>query len=307
MRAPWAPVLAVAVVGAGANLSGCANSDPTAAPGAFDPDTIVVGTANFPESEIIGQLWARVLRDAGFKVEMSSQIGAREVYLGALESGDIDIVPEYTGNLAQYYDADVPENADADEVYAALIAGLPEGLTAGEKSPAESKDAYRVTRKTAEEEGIRSLADLGKLDRVRVAGNPELAERPFGPAGLEATYDLPADSVELKPISDGGGPLTISSLAEGEVDIADIYTTSPVFDRSENEVDVVTLEDPKNLILSQNLTPIYRADELPAGAIEALDDFNAGLTTDDLKQMNVRNVGEEKAEPEIIADDFLHD
>ena len=271
----------VCAVVAAVTLSGCANADPTAAPGAFDPDTIVVGTANFPESEIIGQLWARVLRDAGFNVEMSSQIGAREVYL----------------------DADVPDQPSSDDVYRSLEAALPDDLAAGAASPAESKDAFRITRKVAEDKGVTSLADLQKLGDVTMAGNPEITERPLGPEGLAQAYGL--GSVDLKPISDGGGPLTISSLVEGEVDIADVYTTSPVFDRSGSEADLVTLDDPKNLIISQNLTPIYRAGSLPDGAVEALDRFNAELTTDDLKEMNVRNVGAEKAEPEVIAADFL--
>ena len=293
----------VCAVVAAVTLSGCANADPTAAPGAFDPDTIVVGTANFPESEIIGQLWARVLRDAGFNVEMSSQIGAREVYLGALQAGEVDVVPEYTGNLAQYFDADVPDQPSSDDVYRSLEAALPDDLAAGAASPAESKDAFRITRKVAEDKGVTSLADLQKLGDVTMAGHPEITERPFGPEGLAQAYGL--GSVDLKPISDGGGPLTISSLVEGEVDIADVYTTSPVFDRSGSEADLVTLDDPKNLIISQNLTPIYRAGSLPDGAVEALDRFNAELTTDDLKEMNVRNVGAEKAEPEVIAADFL--
>lgn len=290
-------------------LTACgANQDPTATdaggPGG-DTDTIVIGTANFPESEIIGQLWAEVLKDAGFDVEINSGIGSREVYMQAMEEGTIDLVPEYTGNLAAFYGADLEPGADADTVADQVTGVLPDGLAAGVPAPAESKDSYTVTKDTADEHGLTTIGDLAKLDQVTIAANPEFAERPYGPQGLTDVYGVPADKITLNPISDGGGPLTIAALVSGEADVANVYTTSPVLDQSGNEVDAVRLEDPENLIAAQNVLPIYRADQLPAEAIAALDDFNANLTTDDLVAMNLRNIGEEKAEAPVIATDFF--
>jgi len=230
---------------------------------AADEDTIVIGTANFPESEIIGQVWAAALEDAGFDVEVSSAIGSREVYLRALEEGSIDIVPEYTGNLAQFYEADLAAGASSDDVFAALEGVLPEGITAGEYAEGESKDSYRVTRDLADEHDLSTLADLNNLDQVRVAGNPELAERPYGPPGLTDVYGVDAAKITMVPISDGGGPLTVAALTEGTAEVANIYTTSPSLDSEGNEVDLVTLEDPEGMILPQNVLPLMRAGDVP--------------------------------------------
>ena len=272
---------------------------------AADEDTIVIGTANFPESEIIGQVWAAALEDAGFEVEVSSAIGSREVYLRALEEGSIDIVPEYTGNLAQFYEAELSAGATSDDVFTALEGVLPEGITAGDYAEGESKDSYRVTRELADEHDLSTLADLGNLDQVRVAGNPELAERPYGPPGLTDVYGVDAAKITMVPISDGGGPLTVAALTEGTAEVANIYTTSPSLDSEGNEVDLVTLEDPEGMILPQNVLPLMRADDVPQDAIDVITGVNEHITTDALVAMNLRNIGEEKAEPPVIARDFV--
>lgn len=291
-------------------LSACgANNDPTDTASDNGADggtqTITIGTANFPESEIIGQIYAGVLEEAGFDVEISSGIGSREVYMQALEDGDVDIVPEYTGNLAQFYGAELAPGADSQDVYRSLNDVLPQTLAAGNYAEAESKDSYTVTKDKANEFGLATLEDLSKLDRIVIAANPELAQRPYGPQGLADTYGADESKIELNAISDGGGPLTVASLLSDESTVANIYTTSPVLDQEGNEVDVVRLEDTKNLISAQNVLPVYRAHDVPEEAIAALDELSDQLTTEDLIAMNKRNIGEEKAEPPVIAADYV--
>lgn len=309
-RSPRAPLAVAALAATGLTVTACATEDPLAtdqAGGGGDggADTITIGTANFPESEIIGQVWAEALREAGFNVEVTSGIGSREVYLSALENGEVDIVPEYTGNLSQFYGADIEQGADAEAVYTEVENALPEGLEAGDYAPAESKDAYMVTPEVAEQYDLTTLYDLSAIDSIVLAGNPELAERPYGPQGLDEVYNVPADSITMNPISDGGGPLTVAALLQGEATVADIYTTSPHLDSNGNEVELVKLEDPENMILPQNILPIYTAGGVPQEALDALAAINRDLTTEDLTEMNLRNVGNEKAEPSVIATDYI--
>ena len=301
---PITPALLAAAV---LTLTACANEDPTApADNATDADgqTVTIGTANFPESEIIGQIWAQALRDAGYEVTVKSGIGSREVYLSALEDGAINVVPEYAGNLTQFY-GQLEQGADESAVRETLASVLPDSLEAGDFSPAESKDAYRVTRETADANGLSSIADLAKLDTVTIAAPPEFAERPYGPKGLSDVYGIDASKVTVTPISDGGGPLTVAALVQGTANVANIFTTSPALLDTGEEADLVILDDPENLIPPQNVVPVVRSGQLPDGALDVINDIDAKLTTQDLVEMNLRNVGEERAEPAQIAQDWV--
>lgn len=288
-------------------VAGCSTKDPLDTSQDRDgssEQTISLGTANFPESEIIGQIWASALRDAGYDVDVKSGIGSREVYLQALEEGTIDIVPEYAGNLTQFY-GELPQGADEDDVRAALTDALPDNFEAGAFSPAESKDSYRVTRAAAEEYGLVTISDLDKLDDITIAAPPEFAERPYGPQGLTDIYGIDADKITVSPISDGGGPLTVAALVEGAANTANIFTTSPALLSDGSEADLVTLDDPERLIPPQNVVPVVRAGALPEGALDVINSTNEMLTTQDLVEMNLRNVGEEHAEPAAIAKDWM--
>lgn len=224
--------------------------------------------------------------------------------MSALEEGSIQIVPDYAGNLAAFFD-DLPEGADEQAVRDALERSLPDSLAVGEFSPAQSADAYRVTARTAEEKGIRTIADLDKLDRITVAAPPEFAERRYGPPGLTSVYGIDADKIRVKPISDAGGPLTVQALVEGAADTANIFTTSPAVTGRGDKPDLVILEDPQHLIPPQNIVPLVRAGQLPQGALDVINAVNAKLTTQDLVDMNIRNVGDERAEPAVIAIEWV--
>jgi osmoprotectant transport system substrate-binding protein len=218
------------------------------------------------------------------------------VYLKALEEGSIDLIPEYTGNLLAAYDPDATATS-SDEVYAALGDALPEGFEVLDESPAEDKDSYNVTKEYSEAEGVTSLADLeGKT--VRVGGGAVLGEREYGIPGLTDVYGVDAS---LVTIEDQGGPNTVKALLDGQVDIANIYSTTP----SILDNDFVTLEDPENLIKAQNVVPLVKTSKMDADITSVLDEVSAALTTEDLTEMNRRNQGDEKAEPKAIAADWL--
>jgi osmoprotectant transport system substrate-binding protein len=304
--------LGLLAAGAALTLAACSSSDPITGEGGGDGNSddgsgdstsIAIGSAGFAESEIIAEIYAQALEANGYTVERTMQIGQRDAYIAALEDGSIDLVPDYTGNLLQFYDAG-NEAVSSDEVYSALGDVLPEGYEVLDQAAAEDKDSYNVTKDFAEQYGLASLADLVKVEEpLIIGGNPELAERPYGPTGLQEIYGVPADSIQFEPISDSGGPLTVQALIDGTVNIADIYTTTPAI--ADNEF--VTLEDPENMILPQNVVPLITSEKATDEVVEILDAVSAELTTEDLIELNGRNQGDEKASPDTLAGDWLAD
>ena len=298
----------VGIAAAAALLAGCSNADPMADPTTGDTtdgetaasSTVRVGSAGFPEAEIIAELYAQALEADGVTVERNMQIGSRETYIKALEDGSVDLLPEYTGNLLQFYDADATAQT-AEDVLSALREQAPEDVRVLEPSSAENKDSYVVTSDFSTENGITSLADLASFDgTLRLAANPELPERPYGPKGLTEIYGVPADNIDFTPIDDGGGPLTVQALEDGDVDMVDLYSTTPAI----IEKNFVVLEDPENMIVSQQVFPLV-SDRVPESADERLNAVSDALTTEDLIAMNARNQGDEKASPSTIAADWL--
>ncbi|MCZ0858492.1 ABC transporter substrate-binding protein [Actinomyces israelii] len=278
---------------------------------------IVVGSQQYFSNEIIAELYAQILEEAGYTVTRTYQIGQREIYLPQLESGDIDVIPEYGGNLLQYYtskdqattgasaeaptgtvsDAGTGTAADADSVRAELLAVLPGGLTILASAEATDQDTYTVTRQAADAHGLTSIADLAKLGRtVMVAANSELSTRPYGPSGLKSAYGVDA---KVEPVEDTGGPLTVKALTDGTVDAANIPSSSPaIVDNG-----LVVLEDPKGLILPENVTPLVRRT-LAVGAAQAIDTVSARLGIEELRALNARST-EEKVGSGVIASDWL--
>jgi osmoprotectant transport system substrate-binding protein len=285
--------LALTGCGAGGNPLGSSN-EPSG-----DAETIVVGSAGFAESEIIAQIFAQALEANDITVDFAGQIGQREVYIKALEDGSIDLIPDYSGNLLQYLD-DSSDAKTSEEVYAALPDALPDGFEVLDQSAAEDKDSYNVTKEFSEANGVKSLADLANIPvPLIVAGGPEFDKRPYGPKGLSDVYGVDPAKITFVPISDSGGPLTTGALTDGTVNIADIFTTTPAIN------DFVTLEDPENLILPQNVLPLINSDKASDAVKDVLNTVSAALTTEDLIELNGRNQGDEKASPKALAADWL--
>lgn len=281
-------------------LAGCSSGDPLETSGgsasAAPSDTISVGSAAFGENVILAEVYAQALEANDVKVTRNLQIGEREVYLKALEEGSIDLIPEYTGNLLAAYDKDSTATS-SDDVYSALGAALPDGFEVLDESPAEDKDSYNVTKEYSESNGVTSLSDL-KGKAVRVGGGAVLGEREYGIPGLKDVYGADAS---LVTIEDQGGPNTVKALLDGQVDMANIYSTTPsILDNG-----FVTLKDPENLIKAQNVVPLVKTAKMNADITSVLDKVSAALTTEDLTEMNRRNQGDEKAEPAAIASDWL--
>lgn len=261
-------------------------------------DTIVIGSQAYYSNEIIAEIYAQALEDGGFSVEREFQIGQRDVYMPELEAGELDLLPDYTGNLVQYYsdETDV-ETGSAEDTHAQLQDVLPDGLQALDWADATDQDSYTVTSQTAEEHDLETIGDLSNLDQpVSIAANSEFEARPYGPDGAQEVYGVELD---LTAVEDSGGPLTVSALIDGDVQVADIYTSSPAIAQN----DLVTLEDPDNLILPQNVVPIA-SDELDEEAVEIVNDVQADLSLEDLTELNTTSV-EDEAAAGTVAEQWL--
>lgn len=258
-------------------------------------EEIVVGSADFGESILLAEIYAGALRAKGMSASTKPNIGAREIYLKALEEGSVHVVPEYTGALALYYDKKFSET-DPEKVYSALEGVLPEGLTVLERSAAEDKDAVVLTRKTADAQGLKTLDDLAaKAGELTVAGPAEFKSRVQGLPGLKSKYGIEFKSFRpLKP-----GQATVQALKNGQVDAANIFTTDPSIAAN----DLVALEDPKQLFGSQNVVPLVRT-EVKDQVADTLDAVSAKLSTEKLSEM-LSQTEIDKKDYKDVAEAFL--
>lgn len=279
--------------GAGADQT----SDDDAATGNGEAGTVVVGSANFPENELLAEIYAAALSDAGVEVSTTLNIGSRETYMAGLEDGSIDLIPEYTGGLATFLNPEISVTS-SEEVLQEAQDNLPEGLELLEISEAEDKDALVVTRETADELGLASIADLeGQAGDLTLGGPPEFETRPNGVAGLAEVYGVEFGSFRSLA---AGSNLTVQALLNGQVDAANIFTTDPAIE----ENDFVVLEDPESLFAAQNIVPLISSDVVNDTVTETLDGVSAALTTENLTQMMVQVVSEGQ-DPGDVAREFV--
>ncbi len=300
-----AQVLAAAVALAAAMaMSGCGNSDPlSGGKGSCDtdPNQITVGSANFPESETVADVYAEALRANGFKVDTKLNIGSREAYVPALRQCSIALVPDYTGNLLQYLDKDATA-ASAADVDAALTAKLGDQLGIGTPAPGEDSDAVVVTRATADRWNLKTIADLAAHSaEVKFAAPAEFQERPGGLPGLKKNYNLDISAGNFVPIADGGGPATVRALVEGQVTAADIFTTSQAIPAN----NLVVLEDPKHNFPAQNVVPLFNSAKKSDKLLAVLNAVSAKLTTAQLISLNTAVSGSTKTEPAAAAKNWV--
>jgi len=286
-------------------LTACGSDDPTAAPEAASGDgssqTIVVGSFAFPESEILGEIYAQALTASGMEVETQFNIGPRQQTIPALQDGSINLIPEYNGNLLAYYDTDYTERTP-EEVDGALEEAIAaDDLRVLDSAEAQDKDAYVVTKAKADEFGLTSIGDLSALEPFELGASPQFAQLGYGLPGLADVYGV--TDVSFTPIEDFGGPDTVKALVDDSVQVADIFTTSPAIVSE----DLVVLEDPENLISSQNIIPLLSESIYTEELAEVLNEVSAELTTEDLIELRERVEGDEQASSSVAAADWLEE
>ena len=286
MAAVAASALALAACGSAESVGGNASTGSSE----NGSTTLVVGSQDYYSNEILAEAYAQALEGAGFTVDRQMRIGQREVYMPEIEAGAIDVFPEYTGNLLQYLDSDASARS-ADEVYSALQTALPSGLRALEQAPATDQDSYVVTTDFAAAHSLTSIGDLANAGTLTLGGNSELRTRPYGPTGL---FDLYGVTVNFTPIEDSGGPLTVKALKDGDIQLANIYSSDPVL----ADGTLTVLKDPKGLFLASHVVPLA-SSRVNEDATAVINRVSEALDAQDLVEMNRASTVEQKSASQI--------
>ncbi|GAA1215592.1 ABC transporter substrate-binding protein [Prauserella alba] len=260
-----------------------------------DDGRIVIGASDVGESLLLAEIYAGALRGAGADdVTVRPPVGGREVLVQALRDRSLTLAPDYSGNLLRHFDQDTSATTSA-EVYRELPGALPEGLEVLDQSPAENTDML-VVRGDLAAQGVRTISDLApRCDRLVFGGPGQWGER--WRAEIRELYGC-----EFKEIrtTDTGGPVTVEALRSGEVQVANMFSTSA----SVYSNGFVPLDDDRDMFPAQNIVPLAAEGALSARERAALDRVSAALTTEKLTDLNVE-FSERKRNPADIADEFL--
>ena len=253
----------------------------------------------FAENQLVAEMYAQVLEHAGYTVERSFDLRSREVSQSALESGQIDLKPEYLSSLLLFLDANAEASSDPADV--ARQAGerlQPKGITVLTPSPAQDTNQFVANAKTAEAFNLTTLSSLAAVaDRLTIGAPPECPIRPFCLTGLRDVYGILFE--DFVPL-DAGGPVTVAALKSDEVQIALMFSTDPSIEAN----GFIPLVDDKHLQDAENITPVIRSDKLNDEIRNLLDAVSAKLTTKNVTTL-VGKVVIDGQDVATVARDFL--
>jgi osmoprotectant transport system substrate-binding protein len=263
--------------------------------------SITVGSANFPENVVLGEIYAGALTAKKFNVSKKLNIGARAAIFSALERGDLTVLPEYTGSLLGYVSKGKGTGKDAAEQVTKLKESLPAKMTLLEPSQAEDKDTVTCNKETVDKYQLKSIEDLKSAGKqITMGGPPEFAKRDgFGLKGLKQLYGV--EFKRFRPL-DVAGPLTVSALKARKVDCANLFSTQSAIPAN----GFISLEDPKGLAQAEAVIPLIAKSAATPEVSDVLNAVSAKLTTDNLKDM-VKRVEVDKDDAATVADEFLSD
>jgi osmoprotectant transport system substrate-binding protein len=280
------PALPVGVLALALLIAGCDRGP--APPPPQDPrrPTIRLASFDFPESELLAQLYGQALVKHGYPVEQVVQLGAREVVAPALEQGKVDMVPEYLGSALNFInDRNRVATADPGLSHARLEqAFAPRGVSVLAYAPAQDRNGFVVTGDMARRRGLEKLSDLTPMaSQLSFGGPPECAQRALCLRGLEDVYKLRFKRFEPMP----SRSVTAGALQTGEIDVGMIDTTDPNLAKS----DLVQLADDKRLQPADNVVPVLRREVLDAYGpplVRLVNAVSAQLTTRELTGLNLQ-------------------
>ncbi len=283
-------------------IAACANPDPLSAE-TRSMKSIVVGSGDFPESEIVAEIYAQALQSNGFDVGRRPGIGSRETYMPALKDHSIDLVPEYIGNLLQYF-APNSKSTMLNAVESELRQRLPADLSILTPSAASDTDTVTVTSATARQWNLTTIADLAVHSAdVRFAAPSDFQSRPSGLPGLKQKYGLSISPGNFVAIEDAGGAVTVRALIQVRVNAADIFSTSPAIGQNH----LVVLDDPEHNFLAGNIVPLVNSQKKSDLLINVLDAVSAKLTSAGVAALNAAVAGNGGMDPAQAARNWLRD
>jgi osmoprotectant transport system substrate-binding protein len=264
--------------------------------------TITVGSKNFTEQKVLGEIYAQAFEAAGYTVEKQLNLGDEKTALAALEGGDIDAYPEYTGTALLSFFGVQADKLPKDEAAAfdqAREGFAEKNLTAFEPTPFTSSNEVAVTKETAEENDLTAISDLESVaGEFTLYGSPECRQRLDCLLGLQEVYGL-----EFQKFTPVDIALRHEVLSKGQADVSIVFTTDPQIQREE----FVLLEDDKGMFPPYNSTLVMRNEIAEQGGTaleEVVTMVNEGLTDEAMQELNAR-VDLDKKTPADVAGEYL--
>ena len=309
MRTSRSTVLGAVLLALMLVLGACGSGEDdadTGDPGAGEEKpTVTVGSDSFAEAQIMAEMYAQVLENAGYTVERQLDIESREIRLPAMENGEIDIAPEYVASLYSVLDPEAVENAgpgelgDPAEVATKLEPLLDEkNLQLLEPSNVIDTNAFVVTQEFADTEGLSTVSDLQPLaGDLTLGAPPECPDRPFCIPGLKEVYDI--EFGDFKSLDYGP---TITALVGGEIDVGLLYST----DGAIADSGLLALEDDKSLQQADNIGPLVNTEILDGEIESLLNEVSAAIEEDKITELNKR-VNVDAEDPADLATEYLEE
>jgi osmoprotectant transport system substrate-binding protein len=245
---------------------------------AANAGSLTVGSADFPESALLADIYADALQAKGVSITKKLNIGERAVYFKALQDGSISFFPEYSGSILDYIDKNATAKTPAD-VAAALPAALGSKLTALTYAPAQDSDTITVTQATASKYHLTSIADLASVASKLTFGAPAgFQTRPDGIPALKSVYGVKFGTFTALA---AGGTVTVTALKNGSIDAGDIFSTDPSIAAN----NFVSLTDPKSMFAAQNIVPIVSTSKVTPTITTTTNAVSAKLDTKTLASL----------------------
>jgi osmoprotectant transport system substrate-binding protein len=287
------------------NASSSAEQAPTAGIQKNDKNAstkLVIGSKNFTEQKVLGEIYAQALAAAGYDVSTELNLGDENTALKALEQGDISAYPEYTGTALLSFFGVTADKIPKDGLvaYAKAKEGFAKkDLTAEPITPFVSSNEVAVTKETADKYGLAKISDLSKVaNKLTLYGTPECRQRLDCLLGLEKVYGL-----KFKKFVPVDIALRHEVLTKGQADVSIVFTTDPQIKRE----GFVLLDDDKGMFPPYNSTLVVRNDVLAKAGPDfdkVVADVSKGLTDEVMQELNAR-VDLDKKTPDVVAGEYL--